>query len=225
MASVEGPLPCEVISPQGEANGSIIWLHGLGADGFDFMPFAKALRVCREQSLRFVSPHAPRRRITFNDGQWMRAWFDVHSLERDGLRDEAGILASAALIEGVIEQEMDRGIPSERIVLGGFSQGGMMALHVGLRYAETLAGVMCLSGALLLHESLASMRDASNDHTPIFLAHGTMDPVLPLAFGQKAQEHLSALAYPLSWHTYPMAHEVCPQEVEDCDRWLQTVLA
>jgi phospholipase/carboxylesterase len=204
--------------------GAVIWLHGLGADGHDFEPIVPELAAPGERALRFVFPHAPIRPVTLNGGFAMRAWYDIVSLERRGPEDESGIRASQALVEALIRRENERGIPSERIVLAGFSQGGALALVTGTRYPHKLAGIMGLSCYMLLAERFAAERAAANQATPIFLAHGLEDPIVAPLLGEHARAWLEAAGYPVEWHSYPMPHSVCPQEVADIAAWLRRVL-
>jgi phospholipase/carboxylesterase len=204
--------------------GSVIWLHGLGADGHDFEPIVPQLVQPGERALRFVFPHAPIRPVTLNNGYRMRAWFDIMSLERRSAQDEAGIRQADQKIAALIRHEKERGVPSNRIVLAGFSQGGALALFVGTRYAETLAGIMGLSCYLLLGSSLTAECTPANQNTPIFMAHGEQDPVVAYAFGEATRQQLATNQYAVEWHSYPMPHAVCPQEVADIAGWLRRVL-
>lgn len=217
-------LDVEVVPALAPHKASVIWLHGLGADGHDFMPFVKPFSVRSTHGVRFVLPHAPRRRITLNQQTVMRAWFDIHSVSIEGFQDLAGIQHSSKAIAGLIEQEIALGIPSDRIVLAGFSQGGAMALYTALRFHLPLAGAMCLSGCLPGGAELAQDRHANNHHCPIWLGHGSQDQVLSMAFAEHAKQTLAALSYQISWHTYDMGHQVCPQESVDCNHWLTSVL-
>jgi phospholipase/carboxylesterase len=204
--------------------GAVIWLHGLGADGHDFEPIVPELVRPGERALRFVFPHAPIRPVTLNGGFAMRAWYDIVSLERRGPEDEAGIRASQATVEALIRRENARGIATSRIVLAGFSQGGSVALFAGTRYAEKLAGIMGLSCYLLLAGRLAAERSSANQATPIFLAHGLEDPIVAPLLGEQARTALVAAGYAVEWHSYPMPHSVCPQEVADIAQWLRRLL-
>ncbi|WP_329741985.1 carboxylesterase [Dyella sp. A6] len=199
---------------------SIVWLHGLGADGNDFAPIVPELVATDWPALRFVFPHAPVRPVTVNGGMPMRAWYDIIEFDLHARQDEVGIRASIAAVEALIDRENERGIPDERIVLAGFSQGGALALAGGLRHPRTLAGIVALSTYLPLGDSLASERSAANAGTPIFQGHGTFDPVVVLPRGADAHTRLEALGYAVDWHTYPMAHAVCPQEIVDLRHWL-----
>lgn len=211
----------EIVTGSGAPEGSIIWLHGLGADGHDFEPIVPELRLPAELELRFIFPHAPVRPVTLNGGMAMRAWFDIFSLDRGGPVDEEGIRASAALLDGLIAREQERGIAANKIVVAGFSQGGAIALHAALRSSEKLAGVMGLS-TYLPSKSLFSDEIAAPD-LPIFMAHGTLDPVLPMMLGRDAADLLTEKGYSVEWHDYPMAHAVCAEEINDIRAWLLSV--
>jgi phospholipase/carboxylesterase len=204
--------------------GAVIWLHGLGADGHDFAPIVPQLVGPDERPLRFVFPHAPVRPVTINGGMSMRAWYDILGFDRGIPQDTAGIRASATEAAELISRENQRGIPTKRIVLGGFSQGGAISLFAGPRYPEKLAGIMGLSCYLLLEDLLPAERTRVNYQTPIFLAHGTQDPVVDVRRGTEARQLLEAGGYPVEWHAYPMPHSVCPQEIEDIAAWLRKVL-
>jgi len=197
---------------------SVVWLHGLGADGHDFEPIVPALQLAAD--VRFVFPHAPVRRVTVNQGMAMRAWYDILSLDRLTVEDETGIRESQAAVEALIEAEIARGIPAARIVLAGFSQGGAIALQTGLRFRQQLAGIMVLSAYLPLRAQLAAERAEVNAATPIFMAHGSYDPVLPEALAVDSLRVLEASGYTVEWHSYPMAHMVCAEEIQDISRWL-----
>lgn len=207
-----------------QPTGAVIWLHGLGADGHDFAPIVPQLVSPNERALRFVFPHAPVRPVTLNGGMPMRAWYDILSLDRRAPQDEAGIRASGAIVDELIRRENQRGIPTERIVLGGFSQGGAISLFAGPRYPEKLAGIMGLSCYMLLEDLLPAERTRVNFQTPVLLAHGTQDPVVDIRRGTEAKQLLEAGGYPVEWHTYPMPHSVCPQEADDIAAWLRKVL-
>ena len=212
--------PLEAVEIEtGEAPAfSVIWLHGLGADGHDFEPIVPALAL--PVPMRFVFPHAPVRPVTLNQGMAMRAWYDTLSLDRLSVEDEAGIRASQAALEALIEAEVARGFAHRRIVLAGFSQGGAIALHTGLRHAETLAGMLVLSAYLPLRARLAEERAEANAATPIFMAHGSHDPVLPEALAVESRRVLEAAGYRIAWHSYPMGHMVCPEEIGAISGWL-----
>ena len=207
-----------------DPTGTVVWLHGLGADGHDFEPLVPELVRPGERALRFVFPHAPIRPVTLNGGFAMRAWYDIVALDRRGPEDEAGIRASQATVEALIRRENGRGIASERIVLAGFSQGGAMAVFTGVRHAQKLAGIMGLSCYMLLAPRLVPERQAANQATAMFLAHGNEDPVVPPALGEESRRFLEAAGYAVEWHSYDMPHSVCPQEVADISTWLRQVL-
>lgn len=204
---------------------TILILHGLGADGNDFVPVAQELRLEGVGPVRFVFPHAPQMPVTINGGHRMRAWYDILGTEEQGVQDEAGLRHSMQLVEALVAREKERGIPSQRIVLAGFSQGCAMALLAGLRHAEPLAGIVGMSGYLPLAESTAAERSQANARTPIFLAHGTHDNVVLLGRAEASRRHLETLGYDVEWHEYLMPHSVCPQEIEQLDAFLQRVLA
>ncbi len=201
---------------------SVIWLHGLGADGHDFEPLVPALGVTTPT--RFIFPHAPVRPVTINGGMPMRAWYDILTPALVRQEDEAGILASEQMIVDLIKRENSRGVASENIVLAGFSQGCAMTLHTGLRLPEKLAGMIGLSGYLPLADRAAPHWHAANQQTPIFLAHGTEDPVVALERGQSTERLLVSHGYDVRWHTYPMPHSVHPEEVADIARFLRGLL-
>lgn len=217
-------LPCVEVEPSNTANASIIWLHGFGADGHDFEPIVPELRLPPQLQVRFIFPHAPQRPITMYDKTILRAWYDFTNWEKETEVETAGIYESAAQIEALIKRENARGIPTNKIVLAGFSQGGSMALHVGVRYQEKLAGIMALSTYLSTEHTLQAERTTANQDTSIFMAHGTQDNVVPFADAQYARDELTSLNYKIEFHTYPMPHSLCPQEVVDIRQWLINVL-
>jgi phospholipase/carboxylesterase len=199
---------------------SILWLHGLGADGHDFAPIVPELVDPAWPPLRFVFPHAPVRPVTVNNGVPMRAWYDIAGFDLLARQDEAGVRASIGAVETLIARENERGVPSARIVLAGFSQGGAVALGAGLRHAQRLAGIVALSTYVPIHDSLALERAPANAATPIFYGHGTADPVVALQRGVDSRNLLQALGYAVDWHTYTMGHAVCAQEIADLRAWL-----
>ena len=199
--------------------GSIIWLHGLGADGHDFEPIVAELGL--ELPLRFVFPHAPVRPVTINGGMAMRAWYDIVSFDSSGRADAAGVAESTALLEGLIAREIDRGIPASRITIAGFSQGGAIAIDTALRTGHELAGLMALSTYLAVPAAVDEGGGARG--IPVFMAHGSFDPVLPLAWGRASAERLRETGYDIEWHEYPMAHAVCIEEIRDIRAWLLSV--
>ena len=219
----------EIETGPGEPQGSVIWLHGLGADGHDFEPIVPQLRLPSELGLRFVFPHAPMRPVTINGGMTMRAWFDILSLDRDGLADEAGVRASAGILDGLIQREQERGIDASKIVVAGFSQGGAIALHSALRSQQKLAGLMALSTYMPLasafEDEVLNTDAVEPRDLPIFMAHGKFDPVLPVELGRESADLLIASGFDVEWHEYPMAHAICAAEIDDIRRWLQTIYA
>jgi phospholipase/carboxylesterase len=207
-----------------QPQGSVIWLHGLGADGHDFEPVVPELRLGGHAELRFVFPHAPVRPVTINAGIPMRAWYDVMSLDRSGPQDEAGIRESAEALRSLIEREHECGVPYERIVLAGFSQGGAIAMHTAMRFPQRLAGLMSLSSWMPLEttiekEVIQSPATQPRD-LPVLMAHGTFDPMLPLAAGQHARDIMQKAGFEVQWHEYPMAHAVCAEEIAEIRKWL-----
>ena len=203
---------------------SVIWLHGLGADGHDFAPIVPELRLPASLAIRFVFPHATIQPVTINGGMAMRSWYDILTPNLVKREDETGIRASEQAIHALIARENGRGVPSSRIVLAGFSQGCAMTLHTGIRFKEKLAGLMGLSGYLPLIDMAAQERHSANAATPIFLAHGTHDPVVTLERAEASRAKLLDLGYQVQWHTYPMPHSVCAQEIDDISKFLQSVL-
>ncbi|MEI8034146.1 MAG: alpha/beta hydrolase-fold protein [Betaproteobacteria bacterium] len=202
---------------------SVIWMHGLGADGNDFVPIVQELQLNKSPSIRFIFPHAPKIPVTINNGFIMRAWYDVSPGDLgEGQKkpDENGIRKSQAQIGQLIEREIERGTPSERIVLAGFSQGGVISLQTALRYPKPLAGVMALSCYLSCTESFEKEASAANAKIPAFMAHGTEDPVVPYSMGASAAKRLQDAHYTVHWHEYPMPHSVCMEEVRDISQWL-----
>jgi phospholipase/carboxylesterase len=205
-------------------SAAVVWLHGLGADGNDFVPIVKELRLPSQLRLRFVFPHAPMMPVTINNGYVMRAWYDVTFDGLDRRPDARGIVASQSAIAALLAREKARGIAAERIVLAGFSQGGAITLQAGLRHGETLAGLMVLSSYLPLPGTLAAEAAPANAQTPIFMAHGTDDPVIDIELARRSRALLAEQGYRVQWHEYPMPHSVCLEEIADISRWLQQVL-
>lgn len=215
------PLPeCVEIEPDTPARHSVVWLHGLGADGHDFEPLVPELRLPPELAIRFVFPHAPRRPVTLNGGLEMRAWYDLKGPDLAAGEDREGIAEAAASAGALIAREQQRGVEPGRIVLAGFSQGGAIALHAGLRHPERLAGLVALSTYLPLGTSLPDELSAANRETPIFQAHGRQDPMILLAGARRSHERIAALRPAPAWHEYDMAHAVCAQEIDDLRAWL-----
>lgn len=209
------------ISTSQNPQSAVIWLHGLGADGYDFEPVVEALNL---PAVRFILPHAPLRPVTLNNGYTMRAWYDLYGLEAGSPQDNAGIRETQGQIEALIENEEARGIAPERIVLAGFSQGGAIALHTALRYPKRLAGVMGLSTYLPLRDSLIAEAHATNRDIPIFMAHGIHDTVISLPLAEASAAFIRQHGYEVSWREYPMAHSVCMEEIDDIRNFLRALL-
>jgi phospholipase/carboxylesterase len=209
----------------GAAPGAaVIWLHGLGADGHDFEPIVPEMDLPEAPAVRFVFPHAPMRPVAVNNGMVMRAWYDISLAGGKRQEDEAGVRESERQIRALIEREKRRGIPAAAMLLFGFSQGGAMALHTGLRYPERLGGIAALSCALPLADTLAGEAAPANRDVPVFMAHGAQDPLIPLSRGADARDRLRALGYRVNWHEYRMPHSVCAEEIGDLSAWLRGVL-
>lgn len=205
-------------------DAAVVWLHGLGADGHDFEPLVPLLTWPGAPDIRFVFPHAPTRPVTINGGMVMRAWYDIISLTAGRDHDRQGIAASVDQATALVRRERGRGIEPGRIVVAGFSQGGAIALQAALRYPERLAGLVALSTYLLLDERLEAEAHEANRGLPVFFGHGTQDPMVPHRLGEMAAERLRALGHAVEWHSYPMPHAVCPEEVEDLAAWLRARL-
>ncbi|HIA28358.1 MAG TPA: carboxylesterase [Planctomycetes bacterium] len=215
------PLPAVVIETAAEPDCAVIWLHGLGADGHDFEPIVPHLGLPEDLAVRFVFPHAPSRAVTINNGMVMPAWYDILEVSNDRRVDEKGILASAEMIVTLIEDQVHKGgISEDAIVLAGFSQGGAMACHVGLRYPRPLAGIIVLSAYLPLPEKIEAEASDANRETPILACHGDWDPVVPRALGESSANRLRELGHEVQWHSYPCPHSVHPEEITDIGRWL-----
>lgn len=207
-----------------DAEFSIIWLHGLGANGHDFEAIVPELDFPQKGTTRFIFPHAPQRPVTVNMGYVMPAWYDVYSLEKNGKQDSQGIAQSVQALQALISAEHTKGVPTRKIVLAGFSQGGVIALHTALTYSHQLAGVMGLSTYLPLYDELMQNADEANKNIPIFIAHGTQDTVLNLTLGEHLRDTLTAHGYQPQWHQYAMPHAVIPREIADISAWLAKVL-
>jgi phospholipase/carboxylesterase len=203
---------------------AVIWLHGLGADGHDFEPIVPELRLPSALPIRFIFPHAPHRAVTINNGYVMRAWYDIRTADFVRREDETGIRESEQSVRDLIARETARGIPAKRIVLAGFSQGGAIVLHVGMRYQERLAGIMALSTYLPLAELFPNEAHPANQTVPIFMAHGTEDPIIPIERGQMSADLLKASGADVTWRTYEMGHSVCGEEIGDIAAWLANTL-
>jgi phospholipase/carboxylesterase len=208
-----------------DPTATILILHGLGADGNDFVPFAEELQLAQLGPVRFIFPHAPVMPVSINNGYRMRAWYDVLGFDADAPQDETGLRRSQQLVEALLKREKERGIPADRIVLGGFSQGCAVSLLTGLRQPERLAGIMGLSGYLPLAAKTAGERTEASLQTPIFLAHGTHDEVVALERAEASRDALQALGYQVEWHEYLMGHAVAPLEIEEVNDWLVRVLS
>jgi len=220
---VSAPLETLEVETAPSPRAAVIWMHGLGADGHDFAGIEREVTP-PGAAVRYVYPHAPMMPVTINNGYVMRAWYDVFGVAGERREDEAGVRASQARVEQLIACEKSRGIPARAIVLAGFSQGGAMALHTGLRHPERLAGVMALSCFLPVARTLATEASAANRDVPIFMAHGVADAVIPVTRARAARDTLLGLGYKVEWHEYPMAHSLCPQEIEDIATWLERIL-
>ena len=214
-----------VINPKGEVKSVVIWLHGLGADGHDFEPIVAELGLPAEHGIRFVFPHAPMRPITINGGYVMRGWYDVKNENLTHQEDETGIRQSAEHVSKIIEQErLNYSLEANRVLLAGFSQGGAIALHVALRYPESLAGVMALSTYAPLPDTIETERTEANKNIAIFMAHGNHDPLIALTDAQASRDRLESLGYRVNWHSYNMEHSVVPGEIDDIGLWLRGLL-
>lgn len=218
------PLDCLVIEPNTPARAAVVWMHGLGADAHDFEPIVPELGLPPGLGVRFVFPNAPVQPVTINGGMAMPAWYDILSMDIPRHEDDAGVRRSAVDISAIVQVQIDAGIPAERIVLAGFSQGCAMALHTGLRYPQRLAGILGLSGYLPLIATVADERSTANADIPIFMAHGDHDPVIPIAYGRASAEVLQSLGYSPRFRSYPMQHQVCLEEIRDIGEWLGEVL-
>lgn len=224
MTATPALLDCIEMQTAPNPTHAVIWLHGLGADGNDFAPIVPELRLGNSPAIRFVFPHATVQPVTINGGMAMRSWYDILVTDLVRQEDAAGIRQSEAAVRALIARENARGIPTSRIVLAGFSQGCAMTLHTGLRLEEKLAGMIGLSGYLPLLDTFAAERHTANAETPIFLAHGTFDPVVALPRAEASLAQLQTFGYDVRWHTYPMQHSVCGPEINDIAAFLREVL-
>lgn len=218
-------LPGVELETGAHPDASVIWLHGLGADGNDFVPIVEEMRLPTAPAIRFVFPHAPVRPVTINNGLPMRAWYDIYAADLANRADVRGVVQSQSHVEALIAREHTRGVPAARVVVAGFSQGGAIALYTGLRHAERLAGIIALSTYLPLPDKLAEEGAAANRAIPIFMAHGTMDPVIRPEWGEASRHVLAAAGYSVDWHTYPMPHSVVLEEIAAVRAFLINVLA
>ena len=218
-------LDCITLEPNSPATACVIWMHGLGADGNDFVPIVPELNLPTGHGVRFVFPNAPTMPVTINGGYVMRAWYDILSAELDKRADESGVRRSQALIEELIADQRSKGIAADRILLAGFSQGGVIALQTGLRHPEKLAGIMALSTYLACADSLGVEASVANRQIPLFMVHGSMDPVIPVALAKLSKARLETHGYKVEWHEYGMPHSVCAEEIDDIAAFLKRVLA
>ena len=218
-------LDCITLEPDSPATACVIWMHGLGADGNDFVPIVPELNLPTGHGVRFVFPNAPTMPVTINGGYVMRAWYDIVSAELDKRADEGGVRSSQALIEELIADQRSKGIAADRLLLAGFSQGGVIALQTGLRHPDKLAGIMALSTYLACAYSLGVEASAANRQIPLFMVHGSMDPVIPVALAKLSKARLETHGYKVEWHEYGMPHSVCAEEIDDIAAFLKRVLA
>ncbi len=213
-----------VIEPHSTHKASVIWLHGLGADGHDFEPIVPELKLPNDLGIRFIFPHAPKRPIAINGGMVMRAWYDIRIPDLSLQEDEDSIRESSDILSSYIDAEINAGITADKILIAGFSQGGAMTLFTGLRYPQKLAGLLALSTYLPLPDQLQAEANNANLKTPLMMMHGTFDPIIPVFQGQNSRYLLQQAGYSIEWHEYPMQHAVCPQEINDISHWLQQLL-
>lgn len=213
-----------VLDPKVKVSASIIWLHGLGADGHDFEAIVPELGVADSLGIRFIFPHAPHRAVTCNNGYVMRAWYDIIAIDKSSPQDEAGIRESAEIVDKLILEQITLGVDTSRIVLAGFSQGGAVVLHTALRYAHALAGVLALSTYLPLSSFLPKEAHKANKNIPIWMAHGTYDDIVPIQLAEQSRDILLSHGYQPQWKQYPMPHSVCSDEIRDIAAWIKTVL-
>lgn len=223
--STRGEADAVIIEPPETATATVIWLHGLGADGHDFESIVPELGSRITRATRFVFPHAPLQAVTINAGMIMRAWYDIRDMDLPERADEEGIRLSEGILRAYIETETKQGIPSERIVLAGFSQGGVIALRTGLTHDQRLAGILALSTYLPMQAQTEREAQAVNRSTPVFMAHGSEDPLIPMRAAQSSRDFLQALGLSVEWHSYRMPHSVCPEELRDLSAWLSTILS
>lgn len=217
-------LDCITLEPPAPANACVIWMHGLGADANDFVPLVPELGLPRTHGVRFVFPNAPTMPVTINGGYVMRAWYDIASTEIEKRADESGVRRSQAAITELIADQITKGVASERIVLAGFSQGGVIALQTSLRHADKLAGVIALSTYLACVNTLGAEATTANRGVPLFMAHGAMDPVIPLSLAKLSKAHLETHGYKVEWHEYGMPHSVCAEEIDDISVFIKRIL-
>ena len=221
LAGLDTPV---VVEPPAPATAAVVWLHGLGADGHDFEPVAAELERGGLDGIRYVFPHAPVRPVTINGGMEMRAWYDIAGSDFERRADEEGVRESAGIARALVDEQIARGIATQRIVLAGFSQGGAIALYAGLRFPFRIAGILALSTYLPAPRALEAQAHPANRDVPIFLAHGSQDPMIALSLSERSRAALAALGYVVEVHTYPMPHSVCAEEIRDIGNWLSRVL-
>ncbi|MBD3667890.1 MAG: dienelactone hydrolase family protein [Kangiella sp.] len=217
-------LPCVTVEPTAEHKATVIWLHGLGADGHDFEPIVPELKLPAELGVKFIFPHAPVIPVTINGGYQMRAWYDIRNADLSQREDEAGVRQSADQVELLIKHEIEQGIPADRIILAGFSQGGAVTLHLATRLNQKLAGIIALSTYLTIPDKLADEKSDANLDTPIFMAHGQQDPVVPMQRGQYSAKVLEENGFKVQWSDYPMPHAVCLEEIQALGNFIQSIL-
>jgi len=217
-------LPNIEVATGDDPQAAVIWMHGLGADGNDFVPFVNELNLAGLPAIRFIFPHANTMPVTINGGYVMRAWYDIIHTDLGRQEDEKGLRASQLQVEALIAREKARGIPASRIILAGFSQGCAMTLQAGLRHPEPLAGLLCLSGYVPLADKVAAELAPASKATPVFMVHGRMDPVIPIQRATASRDLLQSLGYDVEWHDYYMQHSLCQEEVDDISAWLHKVL-
>ncbi len=216
-------LDCVTVETSPNPSLTVIWMHGLGADGYDFVPVVRELDAIGIPGIKFIFPHANKRAVSINNGYVMRAWYDIKHTDLGRHEDEAGLRESQAQIEQIIAAEKARGLSSQHIALAGFSQGGAMTYQVGLRHAEPLAGMLSLSAYVPLIQTIGLERHPANQNTPIFAAHGASDPIVPMTRGQSSADALVSLGYTVQWHTYGMQHSVCEEEIGDIAKFLNQI--
>ena len=222
--SDEQPIILQTGDAASRADAAVIWLHGLGADGNDFVPIVAELALLPTANIRFIFPHAPVRPITINGGYRMRGWYDITSLDIANRDDTEGIIDSAQTLSRLCDEQVAQGIAAERIIVAGFSQGGAIALYAGLRYPQRLGGIIALSTYLPMQQQLESEASPANRDTPLFMAHGLNDDIVALRFGQQTRDKLQQQGYHVEWRDYPMGHSVCIEEIRDLNTWLGIAL-